>query len=79
MILYAEKSLVGVAVGGQDLEHALGGVLLERLQLLVGDDVDQEVEDLRVVDARVDVAFLRREGRTCRVRRLDSSVKAQAR
>ena len=48
-------------LGGQDLKHALSGELLECLQLLVGNDVDEEVENLRVVNARIHIAFLRRE------------------
>ena len=47
---------------GQHLKHSLRRVLLEGLKLLVGNDIDQEVKNLGVVDTGVDVALL--EGST---------------
>ena len=43
---------------GQHLKHSLRRVLLEGLKLLVGNDIDQEVKNLGVVDTGVNVALL---------------------
>lgn len=40
------------------MKHSFGWIFLEHLKLFVWNDVDEKVEDLCVVDAGVDIAFL---------------------
>lgn len=42
----------------QGIEHALRWQFLQILEVLFGDDVDQEIEDLGIVDAGGNIAFL---------------------
>lgn len=40
------------------MKHSFSWIFLQHFKLLVRNDVDEKVEDLRVVDAGVDIAFL---------------------
>lgn len=63
----------------QDLKHPLRGILLQGLQFLVGDDINQKIENFSVVYTRIHVTFLPTHTHTCKVRRFDYKVNAQAR
>lgn len=48
-----------LSIGGEDLEHSFCWVFFQCFQLLAGNYVYQKIEYLGVVNARVNVAFLK--------------------
>lgn len=77
-IKYIKNTRIDLSFGDR-IEHAFSRQFLQTFKIFLGDYINKEIEYLRIVNTGRHITFLHHNCCTCRVLRLESKVKAQAR